>query len=259
MSVTRLRRQAPEQPPTLPSSETCKANLATLDQEHSNAVTALAALEAGRKDVLLSGDDAAAERHDAETARQRRAIERCDLKRPGAIQAVAEAEQREEQERRERQQAEARAVVAAVIAEVQTGYAEPARIIAQFMRRWAEASEQARRAGVAGPDSHTRLLSPEQRIPARTASEPYACFLDENGNETQQEYPADEEGRYPDSRGIYPSGREAKRRQRVTRERVTVTEPAKVIPEQRLPALVTAVALPGITKADEPFWPPRAA
>jgi hypothetical protein len=43
-----------------------------------------------------------------------------------------------------------------------------------------------------------------------------------------------------------------------TRQRETAIKPTKVHPERRLRALVAAVALPGITKADEPFWPLRA-
>src|SRR4051812_25013347 len=101
------------------NSAVIRADLEQLATARDAAVIRIAELEAQRPAVLLSDDDAAAEQHDTEIARQRRAIERADLRCPDLQRELAEAEAREEAERVAAQQAEATAAVDAVLGEVE--------------------------------------------------------------------------------------------------------------------------------------------
>lgn len=123
-------------------------------------------LAAGYDAVLLTGDDKAAEKHEAETAKLRRAIARAELRLPILAAELRDAEARDDEERKAAQRAEATAAVKDVVAEIEAGYSTPAATIAAFLARWAAASDLARAAGVDGPDGRLRR-TPDRIVPAR--------------------------------------------------------------------------------------------
>ncbi len=233
------------------SSADIRADLDALAAERQAAVEAVERLEATRNGILLLDDDAQAEAHDAEMARQRRAIERCDLKRPGMETALAEAEAREDAERREAARVEAEAAVQAVLADVDACYAKPAKKIAEFMARLERAEALARAAGVE-TIHHRHRFKPGFTEPDRT--EPRVRFLDERGNVTDSRYGPmaatyaglDAEGyRLNESGHRYPE-----RRRTTVHETIPGREHAPVHAEY----LAYAVRLPGFSLGDPDFW-----
>lgn len=189
MSVTALSRPARrvERVATAPTSAAIRVDLDALDRERETASTELARLRAGRDAVLLSGDDVAAERHDAEIARQGRAIERCDLRRPSLVADLEAAETREREEARARQQEEARAEVDRVIGRLGSEYEVPAKLIATFLADWQRVEALAKAAGVDGPDRLTRERDPVVIDPA--GEDVRLVYIDEQGRDSDQPYP----------------------------------------------------------------------
>jgi hypothetical protein len=228
------------------SSPAIRADLDALADERESAVAELQGLEAGRPNVLLGGDDDAAEAHDAKIRKQRRIIERADLRGPILADELREAEERKEAERVAQKQAEAEAAIRAVIAEIGT-YEGAARQVADFAKKWGEAEALAFEAKV--PSLHHRLrvkagkFEPEHEATVTT-------YIDESGVNTHSPYPpgsyrVDEGGRYLDRTGN-PLPERSKRTS-------TVLVPAKREPD--LEAAYFSVSLPGVRFDDPPFWP----
>lgn len=255
MTVAALSRPARriERVATAPTSATIRVDLDTLDRDRETAADELACLRAGRDAVLLTGDDAAAERHDAEIARQGRAIERCDLRRPGLVADLEAAAAREREEARARQQDEARAEVERVIGRLGSEYEVPAKLIATFLADWQRACVVADAAGVPGPDVVARERAPQIVEPA--GEEVFLVYIDENGRDSDQPHPA---GSYQtDARGSYvePDGRGGTRPIRSRRqERRTRPRAARYDGGIYLGSLAASTNLPAARAGAEAPW-----
>jgi hypothetical protein len=261
MSVTNLQRRVPRivEEPGPAASVTLRGDLDRLDQDRAAAVAELALLQRTRKDVLLSGDDAAAERHDSDMARQRRAIERADLRRPGVVDALDEAEQREEAERVAKIKNDANRTVSAFLKTVEERYRKPALELVAFLQEWQQVSGIAKEAGVPGPNAILRTCDRVLLKPERVEQESYFVFVDENGVETGNEWPA---GSYQEINGqrhlIGTSGRPsaipAQPHRRVEKTR-TVRRPAEWQEATHIQDLAYAVKLPNLQLGEPFIWP----
>lgn len=246
--VPRRAAASPAPPPPPPGSDGIGAEIARLVADRETARLALAVLEGERNAVLLTDDDAAAERHDAEMGKQRRAIERCDLRRPGLEQALADALAREEAERKAAQVAEAEAEISAVMADIAAEYMGPAGRIAAFLARYEAANAKARAAGVADIDRRIRFKA-GSREPDREVDHRY--FVDERGQLTTDPYPPMQYAREDDDGVRYNElGYAIPMRGRRWGKR---TVKGAVIPQQGAPDLATVVNLPGAHLGEPDF------
>jgi hypothetical protein len=264
MTVTKMQPRVPRivEAPSTPApatSATLRADLDRLDQDRAAAVADLARLEGSRRDVLLSGDDAAAERHDAEMARQRRAIERADLRRPGIVDALDGAEQREEAERITKIKNDANGIVSAFLKTAEERYRKPALELVAFLQEWQRVSAIAKEAGVPGPNAILRTCDRVLLKPERVEEESYFVFVDENGVEMGNEWPA---GSYREINGqrhlIGTSGRPsaipAQPHRKVEKTR-TVRRPAEWQEATYTQDLAYAVKLPNLQLGEPFIWP----
>ncbi|QEN87726.1 hypothetical protein FZC33_16000 [Labrys sp. KNU-23] len=82
------------------SSDKVRSDIGALTAQRAEAEKKLAELESARRSVLLQDDDTKAEAHDADMARQRRAIERANLKLIPLEEELTASAAFEDQERR---------------------------------------------------------------------------------------------------------------------------------------------------------------
>ena len=248
-------RRTVEPEPTIPVRDAVaiRSDLEQLAVARDAAVIRLAELEAQLADILLTDDDAAAERHDAEIARQRRAIERADLKRPALECELVDAERREQAERQAVQQAQANAAVEAVLAEIEAEYNEPARRIAAFLDRWNAAANLAQAAGVPGPDRRLRAI-PGDYEPERI--ETYTVWIDPNSVEhASKPQPAVSVQDSRTGQLVAENINEQHWLDGWRQEQGTRTIPSKRYPDTNLGSLAAAVRLPGAAVCDPGIWP----
>lgn len=207
--ATRAAGAAETALPPEKSSEQLREELARLDADRAANIEKLDRLDDERTAVLLTDDDAKAEQHDAEAQRTRRAIERADLKRPAAVEAIAAAEERERLEARAIQQAEARSKVQAVLKRLDDEYGAPAKQIAAFLADWKEASEAARKADVDGPDTLAREQAPQ--LISEAGEDVHLVYIDEQGNDTDVPFPPGSYEADPEGKPIVKHRRQARR------------------------------------------------
>ena len=170
----------------LRSSAVIAGELAELERSKSEAQARLADLDAKYDAAILAGDNAA-ERHEAETAATKRAIRRAELRTLELQPELKAAQELEAETNLRRRQSEARGAVAAVIAEIERSYREPAKVIAMFLQRYNAAERLAADAGVEGPHRLLRV-EPDTIVPA--SEEKYDVYINEHGQETDRPYPA---------------------------------------------------------------------
>jgi hypothetical protein len=230
------------------SSADVREALKQLDAERASTAASLVELESDTNRILLTGDDVAAEKHEAKIAKARRAIARFDLQRPGLGQELADALAREEAAAKAKAQTEAIAARDALAKRVRDEYDAPARMIATFLRDWIAVDDLCRDAGV--PTLHDELRTTPDRTEAAREEE-YEVYVDENGADTEHEYPVgsyrlDDQGRKLNSL-LQP----LKPRPKRIRTRVI---PAQHVRGESLPALTRITNLPGLKVGDDPIW-----
>ena len=217
------------------SSAEVRADIETLKKERTAAETRLAELEATYNDVLLNGTDKEAEKHEAETAKQRRAIQRADLRLPPLEEELQDALEREERERFAAQQERARKAVRDVIARAEAEYADPAGKIAAFLADWEAATKLAQEARTDTPNEALRC---RQSKMGEATTQDYVVYVNKFNHERETAPAADD-----------PNGPwRAKIRTRVI--------PPKMIPGDYQKDLTTTVSLPGLKLDDRPYWLP---
>ena len=263
---------AAEPAPTLRSSADIQLEIDRLVADEQAICAELAGLEAARPDVLRSGDDLAAERHDVEILRARRAVDRAALVNPPALAALqaehAVAAEREEAERRAKAEAEATAAVDAFMADFPGRYRALAGQLAELLAEYSRVTDIATCVdGVATP--HARLGRFKDRVlisPAGTREELYPVYVDETGAETSSAYPP---GSYREDPPVDPRTGEppykisaaggtnsTKIYPRQTRMRTrTVQVAAKWEEGFAMPALGAAVRLPPLIPGEPSIWP----
>jgi len=232
MAYASRRQRAAELTPVDETAErtsaVVQAEIEALGAEEAEADALLSRLEGERPDVLLSGDDAAADRHDAALGRARRTIERQNVLHPPKWDAL-EAELRAVQKReaaaaKAADQASAAAMVQAIVDRVQGGeYDRHAAAIVTLLNDWAIAQGIAVKAGVPTPDDCLRYRVHTLERIAPAVCVPYTAYVDEDGQPTLNEHPYHRDGMMVD-------------RSRV-RERATFYR--EVEPERRVPAVFT--------------------
>ena len=232
------------------TSAAVQADIDALKDERLRAERRIEELDAGWEDVLLNGTDAQAEQHQAERAKQERAIARVVLKLPPLEEELLTAREHEEAERKAKQQADATKLVNAAIADAEIErYYEAAGVIKAFLEKWQAATEAAEAAGVETPRDRIRC-KPGFTEPDREES--YTVYFDQYGNETNAPYPAgtysrtDEDGVKYDLAGHPVPPHRSERRTRIVKG---TRHPAVYLPD--LPGIVN---LPGVRFDDDAVW-----
>ena len=222
-----------------------------LERERADAVAALARGESDRAAILLTGDDKKAERHDADMARHRRAIERVDLRLPALRDALADAQASEAAARDAAKRDEAEAAIAAFAKTFKAAYEDPAAKIAAFCQEWARLDDLARDAGVESPTSRFLSTVLQEEQPARYRDELYETYLDEFGRETTISHGTNPEGLRRQQDG------DKYLRRKVTRTRRVLVAARVAAIYDSATALPKAVSLPAIAVRGTAFWMPR--
>jgi hypothetical protein len=244
MSTTRALKPKPQQR----SSENVREHIRATEADREAMSARIADLDRKWDTVLRTGDDARAERHEAEAAKARRGVTRAGLLLIDLAEELKEAEAVEEAAARFALRKEAEQAVAAAETEKRR-YAELATEIAGILGRYATACDLAQKAGIAGPDSDRR--TPGIRTPER--EETYQVFVDEHGNETSTPFPAGVYAVAADGSNIDPlTGAPPKQRPSRTRVRII---PGTLQPGHNVGALSAMVSLPGVAIDDPYFWP----
>jgi hypothetical protein len=217
----------------LRSSTEIRADIDTLKKERASAEARLGELEATYNDVLLNGTDKEAEKHEAESAKQRRAVQRADLRLPPLEDELQDALEREERERFAEQQERARKAVQDIIARAETEYAVPAAKIASFLKDWEAATDLAEAAKIDPPNSVLRCRPARMGEPT---TQEVVVYTNRFRHVSERLPPADD-----------PNGPwEASVRTKVV--------PPVMVPGDYLPDLATSVALPPLKLNDRAIW-----
>jgi hypothetical protein len=243
MAATARKTQAVNPPSPAAQRAALVSRIEATRRERDLALAFADELDAKTDDVLRTGDDTAAEGHEQQIARHRRAGKRAELLLAelepqligldDAIRAEEAGSQRDAADR----------AVDEIISAIKNEYDAPAAIIADFMRRWTEAQRMARAAGVDGPDEVMRSRRIAEAQPAEYREEDYLVFVDAYGRDTADEYEPDESGI------IHRQARYRRRQERRTRQ----IKVADARPEvwHTLQPLEQLVCLPGATIGDE--------
>lgn len=214
--------------PAVRTADRIRADIEASEREGADAIAEGQRLTSQTRAVLLSGDDAAHERHEAEIARMRRIHARTEARQEELRSELADAEAREVETAQDNRRSEAEAAVAAVVAKVPKHYTEPAEQIAAFLAEWTEATRLAREAGVPGPDAAQRRPWASRMPDREVVTEAY---VDDQGNATQNPHP------------YKPDGSVDRTRMRARRT-FTRIEPGGLAPPRHLPPLAELVNLP---------------
>jgi hypothetical protein len=252
MTVTALKTR-PEEPQQaaalIRASDSIRAEIERVAGDRQVAEARLARLELTYDHVLKTGDDAAAETHETDSAATRRAIRRADLRSAELqeqLQAAVAAEQEAETEREKQRAIEARE---SVRRKFQAEYIDPARRIAAFLREYQAAEIVCWNANVPTLQAELRT-TPDERIAAR--EEEYTVYIDENGQETDHARPGGVHGVCPKTGGpIDKSGQLIPERPKRTKTRTIL---GSFTPGRRLHELPEVVNLPGIRIDDPDIW-----
>jgi len=227
------------------------AELAELERSKSQAQTRLTDLDAKYDAAILAGD-AAAEKHEAETAVTKRGIRRAELRKQELESELKAAQELEAQDDRRRRQSEARAAVAAVLAEVEKSYRTPAKAVAAFLARYEAAEQLAAAARVDGPHKLLRML-PDTVVPAH--DQEYDVYVDEYGVEVSNQYPAGSYHIDAKTGGRIYEGSGGSIAQPYPTKTKTRKVSEQIILGRRELDLVESIKLPGLRVGEPPIWP----
>lgn len=251
MTVTALKTKTGTQHAVGPtrSSDNIGFEIERVAGERQAAETHLAQLEATYDQILKTGDDGAAEKHETDTAAARRAIRRAELRSrelQEELQTTLSAEREAETELQKQQAISARE---AVRLKFQIEYVEPARRIAAFLRQYQSAEVACCHAGVPTLQAELRAR-PDERIDAHEES--FFVYIDESGYETDQARPGGVHGVCPKTGGVLDSsGNLIPERPKRTKTRIV---PASFTPGRKLHGLPEVVNLPGIGIDEQDIW-----
>jgi hypothetical protein len=229
------------------ATESIAADIDGVEVDRAAAAGRLEQLQTEWNAVLLAGDDKRAERHEAAMAKERRAVQRFDLRIPILKEELAAGLAAEQAAALAERQAAAKQQVDALIARA-SEYRDAAKTIARFLSDWKEVTDMASTAGVSTPHEHLRF-EPGAVIPAHQIEE--HVYLDEAGSETSSPFAAgsyrlDAEGRRLDRLGQPLAERKQRKKVR--------TVPERQQPSRNLPQLPATVALPALALGEPDFW-----
>jgi hypothetical protein len=237
-------------PATAPrSSATISAEIDRLNEDLTRGNARLKVLSANYDAAILAGDKEA-EANESETTLTRRTVRRAELRLTALKFDLEQAKEREREAAAQIQRDQATSAVAAVMKKFDTGYREPARAIAAFLREYQAANDLAFEAGVPRCHNLTRFRAGE--VEPEHTREAFV-YIDEQGNETDNEFPPgsyrlDAEGRKLDNMGHVLKPRP--KRQKL------ILVPRRRTPDMQLPSLCREVNLPALTLDDQPIYPP---
>lgn len=240
-----------ERQPSERASAVVEAEIKALDAARSEAEQHLDELETGYAAMLLRDSESEAEEHDRRIAKERRAISRCDLRRPPLEVELSSALSREDAARRAVAAAEAVALRDKFLATLDEGYRLPAARIAKFLLEWDAVQRECSAANIESPAGLLRWR-PGRIEPDRV--ETYEVYVDESGADSLNEFPPGVHTTGPN--GPLLDGLPLAQFKRATRTRERTVK-GRTIDEFFMTRLRDVVMLPALGLGEVGFWPPH--